>query len=121
MKRSTNETVKKKGLGCGIIIFIMFVIFLLIVISNRETTTRPTSYSTKSSSPKTTQYKSKRTWKDLTMSQRKDIYLRVTDVPSGPEADRIVKDIARKYNISEGDVSVILMKGTFEWGWGDLP
>jgi len=55
------------------------------------------------------------------MSQRKDIYLRVTDVPSGPEADRIVKDIARKYNISEGDVSVILMKGTFEWGWGDLP
>ena len=55
------------------------------------------------------------------MAERKDIYFRVSDIPTGTEADRRVKKMAEKYNIPEGDVLVILAKGTVEWGWGDLP
>jgi len=64
---------------------------------------------------------SRKSWGDLSMTQRKDIYLRVTDFPPGREADQELTRMAKKYNIPEGDVLIILQKGTFEWGWGNLP
>lgn len=81
--------------------------------------------------PSTTNYKpaatkgskryGSRTYRDLTLSQQKEIYLYVTDVPSGPQADKRIREMARKYNISEGDVLQVLSLGTFEYRWGRLP
>lgn len=104
------------------VIIVVLMLFFIVGVKIPSTPSK-TSGALKTASPSFGKefHLSKKTWRDLSMAKRKNIYLRVTDVPPGLEADRAVAEMARKYNISKGNVLVILSKGTFEWGWGDLP
>lgn len=118
--KTQRQGVSIAGVVLGVIalVVIIFIASAPLIRDSLETTKESTGSSRSSSmeSGKATQ-----SWKDLSMAERKDIYLRVTDFDPGPEADRVTAEMIQKYNISKDDVTAILLKGTFEWGWGDIP
>ncbi|GCC10061.1 hypothetical protein IPdc08_00081 [archaeon] len=72
------------------------------------------------SMPKETRTR-RRTYKDLSRSEKYDIYMSVTDEATKSGQARAITRMANKYGISEGDVLQVLFEGTFKYGWGDIP